>query len=260
MALLDTLYEDPGLRPTGDVDLWVGADDLAALVATLREAGYAEEPFYPDTYRRGPTTVDIHTHLLGAERVRSRELIFAAGQEAMFADPRPTAYGPAAGRLGRPQEIFLLGLHLLKHNADRLLWLVEMNELVAAFADDEWGQLLSLARDMRQDDSIRQVAFLADLLLEDTTAPRYTELAQQGGLGRTQTTTLTRRATRGALPLWGPLVFFSSQSSLGSRAVSAFETLFPRPATLRQIFRDTRTSLWRLYVRRFGQLVGWVIR
>ena len=83
MALLDDLYPDPGLRPTGDVDVWVARENLDALIAVLTAVGYAPEPFYPDTYRRGNTIVDIHTHLLGAGRVQTREGIFAAGQRGI---------------------------------------------------------------------------------------------------------------------------------------------------------------------------------
>ena len=261
MALLDSLYGDPGLRPTGDIDLWVAEEQLATLLEVLGESGYEAEPYYPDTYRLGTTTVDLHTHLLGAERVRLRELIFAAGQRPMFDDAVPTTFGGSvATKLGPSQELLLLGLHLLKHNAERLLWLIEINELVERCTDAEWNRLMELAIRMRQERSVHQVAFLANLLLPDAAARRYRQLASETALGRRDRRVLTRRATKGSLPLWAPLVFFSSQSGAWNRVASTFETLFPRPPILRQIFRDDHTSLWRLYVRRFGHLVAWVIR
>jgi hypothetical protein len=260
LSLLEDLYKDPGLRPTGDIDLWVGTEDLTTLTETLREADFAPEPFYPDTYRRSTTTVDIHTHLLGADRVRSRELILAAGQEPMLAGLQPSGYGAAVARLGSAPEALLLGLHLLKHNADRLLWLIELNELVEMFDDEEWRRLLALADEMRQPASVHQVAFLCRLLLGDNASSRFVELDDEAELSRFHSAVLARRASKGALPLWGPLVFFSSQGGFRSRVVSVLETLFPRPEILRQIFRDAHTSIWRLYFRRFGQLVSWTFR
>ena len=260
MALLETLYDDPGVRPTGDVDLWVAEEDLGALLSILRASDYEEQPFYPDIYRRGVTAIDVHTHLLGAERVRAREHIFAAGEDGMFEDNEACGYGRGGRRLAKPQHLLLLALHLLKHNAERLLWLVEINAEVCDCSDEDWGRLLELADRMGQAGSIRQVAFLADLLLPGTVAERFAQRAAGKELGRFRVAALRRRASRGALPMWGPLVFFSSQRGAWKRAVSVVETLFPRPAILRQIFRDTQTSLWRLYFRRFGQLVGWVFR
>ncbi len=259
MALLHDLYPDPGLRPTGDVDLWVADEDLDAMTATLASIGYAPEPFYPDTYRRGNTIVDIHTHLLGAGRIHSRERILAAGERCLLEGAEPAAYGATANKLGTPQNLLLLGLHLMKHNADRLLWLIEINELVRQCTPDDWERLLELGEEMGQAISIAHVAFLADLLLPDTVAPRYHELAHCGAVGRFHASVLRRRAKHGALPVWGPLLFFSSQRGAWGRCTSIFETLFPRPEIIRQIFRDTQTSTWRLYVRRFGQLVASVL-
>lgn len=260
MALLDEFYRDPGLRPTGDVDLWVAEDDLVALTATLTTAGYVQEPFYPDMYLRGSTTIDIHTHLLGAERVHARKRIFAAGQRRMLDGTEPTGYGATTRKLGMPQDLLFLGLHLLKHNAERLLWLIEINELVRECTNGEWARFLELSEEMSQVASIGHVAYLANLLLPDTVAPRYRELARCGAVDRFHATVLRRRATHGALPVWGPLLFFSSQRGAWERCASVIETLFPRPEIIRQIFRDTQTSLWRLYVRRFGQLVASVLR
>jgi len=260
MALLDGIYRDPGLRPTGDIDLWVAEDDLGALTATLAAAGYMQEPFYPDMYLRGSTTIDIHTHLLGAERVHAREKIFAAGQRRMRDGTEPTGYGAATRRLGTPQNLLFLGLHLMKHNADRLLWLIEINELVAECTDGDWESLHELGEEMNQAASLAHVALLANLLLPDTVARRYRELARSGAVGRFHANVLQRRATHGALPVWGPLLFFSSQRGAWEQCTSIFETLFPRPEIIRQIFCDTQTSLWRLYVRRFGRLLASVIR
>jgi len=261
MALLDSLYPDPGLRPTGDIDLWVAEEHLPTLIEVLKASGFEAEPYYPDIYRLGTTAIDLHTHLLGAERVGARGMIFAAGQEPMFEGAVPTTFGGSvATRLAAPQDLFLRGLHLLKHNAERLLWLVEINELVERCTGEEWDRLLELSIRMRQERSVHQVAFLANLLLPDTVAPRYRRLASEHGLGRRDRRVLTRRATKGTLPLWAPLVFFSSQGGAWNRIVSTLETLFPRPAILRQIFRDHQTSLWRLYARRFGHLVAWVVR
>jgi len=260
MALLETLYGDPGLRATGDIDVWVAGGDRKILVHALELEGYAPEPFYPDTFRRGTTAIDIHTHLLGTERIRAREAILAGGEAPMLAGRRATSFGATITRLGPPQEVLLLTLHLMKHNADRLLWLIEINELVAAFGDDDWQQLVTLADAMAQTPSLARVAYLASLLLPHTAARSLRNLAAANPPRGLHARALRQRGRRGALPVWGPLLFFSSQRGVWGRAASILETLFPRPEVLRQVFRDAETSAWRLYLRRVGQLVGLVFR
>ena len=260
MALLEPLYGDPGLRPMGDVDLWVEHRQRDALVAVLTATGYRQEPFYPDTYRRGTSTIDVHTHLLGAERIRSRERMLAAGQEPLLAAARPLRFGSAhAARLSVAAELFLLGLHLLKHNAERLLWLLEINALARACPRHDWERLLELGRLMRQERAQDQIALLSRLQLGERAAEPYHEMATTSPLGSWQVRLLSRRVRHGALPIWAPLVLFSAPG-WRHRPASVFETLFPRPLILRQIFQDPTTSLWRLYLRRAGQLVARALR
>lgn len=260
-ALLHTLYGDPGLRPMTDVDLLVDESRRDALATTLHDAGYRRAPFYPDTFSNGVTVLDVHDHLLGAERIHSRAEIFATGQRALLADYRTLQVGDCPAKaLGAPQEVLYMCLHLLKHNAERLLWLIEINELVDRLHDNEWETLTRLAAETGQERPVRQVAFLARLLLEDQATARLRLCAEQPRLGRFERRVLSRRACRGSLPIWAPLVYFSPQRGVRRRFVSMFESLFPRPAILRQIFQDRQTGLWRLYCRRFGQLVERVLR
>ena len=259
MALLADLYPHPGLRPTGDIDLWIAEAALDALEELLRESGYQPEPFYPDVYRRGPTTIDIHTHLLGAERIAARRALFAAGQERLAEGTVATDYGVAVRRLAPASELLLSGLHLMKHNAERLLWLVETNELAHTCGDADWARYMELADATDQGRSVAHVAALAESLLPGTVAERYRAIARSRPCGRFESRVLQRRATRGALPTWAPLLLFAPPRGAGL-ARSIFESLFPRPEIVRQIFRDSHTSLWRLYARRVGQLFVSVLR
>ena len=228
---------------------------------SFTKASYRQIPFYPDTFSNSVTIVDVHDHLLGAERIRSRANILGAGQQALLAEARTLQVGRCTAKtLGAPQEILYLCLHLLKHNAEHLRWLLEINELVARLGDHEWDELLRLAGETDQERPVRQVAFLACGLLDEQATTRLQQLAAQPRLGRFERRVLARRACRGALPIWAPLVYFSPQRGVKQRLVSIFESLFPRPEIIRQIFQDTQTSLWRLYCRRFGQLVERVLR
>jgi len=262
VALLADAYRDVGLRPMSDADLWVRRDDWPAVVETLRRAGYEAEAQYPQTFRRGAATLDMHTDLLGSDRVQGRARMLAAGEDCLFDSARPIAIGSqTALRLCRPDEIFYLGLHALKHNVDRLIWLVEIDHLVGRLEDTEWTALFDRARQMHQEPSVYCIAFLADLMLAGRCTGRLAAAARCERLGPGYRRALENRAKRGALPRHAPLLFFTARQGLGARASFVLETLFPKPEVLRQIIRDgDKIGTGRLYWRRLCQLVERTIR
>jgi hypothetical protein len=262
VALLAGTYTDVGLRPMSDADLWVRGGDWPAVVETLGECGYEADARYPHTFRRGTATLDMHTDLLGSDRVRGRAGMLAAGEGALFDSARPVSIGSqTALRLCRPDEIFYLGLHALKHNVDRLIWLVEIDDLVDKLGDSEWATLLDRARQMQQELSVYCIAYLADLMLAGRCAGRLAEAARHDQPGPRHRRMLQGRATKGSLPMHAPLLFFAARQGRGARASFILETLFPRPAVLRQIIHDgDKIGTGRLYWRRFCQLVERTIR
>ena len=270
MSLLDSLYDDPGERPMSDVDLWIERRDLDQLGAALRRLGYEEQPFYPETFHRGSTVVEIHTDLLGASRIRSRGLILAGEHARIFERTEAfAACGAPTWRLERHDAVVFACLHLLKHNASRLLWLLEIEALIQPFNEDDWSEVLERADAAGQRRALHQVAFLAgDLLSPAGSSAREpaptsnfpASLADGAPLGRLERRALALRRARGALPAWGPLLFFSAQRSFRERATSIFETLFPRPTVLRQIFEDRTSSIATLYFKRFWQLLEMLVR
>jgi hypothetical protein len=70
---------------------------------------------------------------------------------------------------------------------------------------------------------------------------------------------LRKRLNGRPLPDWAPLLLFTSGKGLTARMSFVFETLFPRPPILRQIFSATPNfKTWQLYLKRAFQLVGMV--
>jgi hypothetical protein len=69
---------------------------------------------------------------------------------------------------------------------------------------------------------------------------------------------LLRRRKRGPLPKWSSLELLSAGSRI-RQLEFAFESMFPRPEILRQVFTD-RADLrdWQLYGLRIRQLLGMI--
>jgi hypothetical protein len=80
MALLQRVYQDVGLRPMKDMDLWVLPEGYPGLIDSLLSLGFERDSLYPHTFRKGEIVLDIHTHILWADRIRARDYLLKKGQ------------------------------------------------------------------------------------------------------------------------------------------------------------------------------------
>ena len=117
------LYPDPGLRPYGDVDLFVHPQAYAAAEAALRRPGLPSAP------------IDLHR---GALDLNDRPF------EALQARAIRGSIGDVPIRILGPEDhLRLLCLHMLRHGAWRPLWLVDVAAaLESRTADFDWEYFL----------------------------------------------------------------------------------------------------------------------
>lgn len=258
--LLHGIYADFGLRPLSDIDLWVLEKDYNKLMSILRNQGYRRDPLYPNTFRKGIIVLDIHTHILWADRIRSRELLLAKSQDFIYQKTRfITIDGQQARCLGRYDQVLYLGLHLLKHNVGRLIWLVDIKNLVADWKFSDWQALLARARELGQEKCVAYICFLLKLLLNFTKPERTCPEIKRLKLNPLEKKLLRLRQKKESLPEWSTLILFTSGKGLFKGTMFILETLFPRPDVLRQVFAETiGLSIPQLYTRRIFQLIKMV--
>lgn len=116
------LYPDPGLRPYGDVDLYVRPEQHAAAVTALGNP-QAEG-------------VDLHAGLAELDD-RSWEPLFARSRVATLGGVEVRVFGPA-------DHLRLLALHMLRHGILRPLWLCDVAlALESRPADLDWAVVTS---------------------------------------------------------------------------------------------------------------------
>jgi len=145
------LYPEPGLRPYGDLDLYLPAEQHAAALASLTSW---DQPAAP---------VDLHSGFRDLED-RSTEEIFARSR-------RIDVEGVEVRLLGPEDHLRLLCLHLLRHGASRPLWLCDVGAAVESRpADFDWEYFFS--GDPRRTEYVVSTLVLAHRLLgarlEDT--------------------------------------------------------------------------------------------
>jgi hypothetical protein len=72
---------------------------------------------------------------------------------------------------------------------------------------------------------------------------------------------LRKRVTGSSLPFWAPVFLVSSEKGLHKRFAFIFESLFPRPEIMRQIFPDsTDRRVWKLYLMRVLETMKRIVK
>ena len=260
IALMQQIYDDIGLRPMTDIDLWVLQKDYPGLISILSRQGYQRDPIYPNTFRKGSTTFDLHTHVLGADRIKARELLFTKGQEHIYHDTRIINFeGQEALCLSQYDQVLYLSLHALKHDVNRLIWLVDIKGLLADWKGSDLEALLNRARELGQEKTISYIFFLLLHLFDFHLPLEARQLLERKRLHFMEKKVLRGRIKRDSLPVWASLLLFSPGKGLQKRLSFILETLFPRPEILRQVFVDSPDlKVWQLYYMRVLQLFGMI--
>ena len=260
IALLQQVHEDVGLRPLTDIDLWVLQKDYSGLIGILSSQGYQRDPIYPNTFRKGSTTFDIHTHILWADRIRAHKLLLTKDQEYIYYDTRIIHFeGQEARCLSRYDEVLYLSLHALKHNVNRLIWLVDIKNLVSGWEKCDWEGLIVRVKELGMEKIISYIFFLLLHLFDFYPPKEVRQFLERKRRHFLEKKVLTERIKGDSLPIWAPLLLFSSGKGVQRRFSLIFETLFPRPEILRQVFADSpELKVWQLYWMRVLQLFAMV--
>jgi hypothetical protein len=252
-ALLLHIYPDPGLRPLTDLDLWVLPRHRERLSAALSHLGFEEDSLTPGVFSRGAILVDVHEHLDWAERIRTSRFLFAADAEEIYRRCRPRSHEAVPVLcLDSYDQVTYLMVHAIKHNLERLMWLADIQRLVAEWESPEWEAWRLRARVLGQEGVAAVLSYLRQVLFEMPTPAALAAGSKLTALGRY----LLRRRKKGPLPKWSSLELLSTGSRV-RQLEFAFESMFPRPEILRQVFAD-RASLraWQLYGLRIRQLLS----
>jgi len=161
IALLQPIYGDIGLRPLTDVDLWILKKDYPSLISILSSQGYEREPLYPNTFRKGSTIFDLHTHIPWADRIKASEMLLAKSQEDIYHATQVIKFeGQEALCFKQYDQVLFLSLHALKHYVSRLIWLVDIKSLLARWKRSDWEALMNRARELGQEKALSYIFLL----------------------------------------------------------------------------------------------------
>jgi hypothetical protein len=256
IALLQKIYKDIGLRPLTDIDLWVLPEKRGVFDALMTQLGYQQDPLYPSTFKKGMTIVDINSHILWADRIRSRRHLLAKSQRVLYDKIKILNFeGEPADGLDDLDQVLYLSLHAFKHCAGRLVWLVDIKHLITGWQTSNWKALFDRAGELGQASIVYYMLYLMRHLFNLKPPVDIQAMVADRSLAWLERVTLQKRLNGRPLPDWAPLLLFTSGKSLMTRVYFVCESLFPRPPVLRQIFSTTPDfKTWQLYLKRALQL------
>jgi hypothetical protein len=258
IPLLQQIYKDIGLRPLTDIDLWVLPDRLNAVDHELTGLGFEKDRLYPNTFKKGSTIIDINTHILWADRIKSRQMLLNDTQEQLLDNCRAIEFeGEKAHCLSQPDQILYLSMHVIKHYANRMIWLVDLKNLLQDWNLSEWQLLVKRSRELGQEKMICYIMFLLGHLFDCKPSSDMSSSLSSPNLKRLERYILQKRLDGKPLPVWSPLLLFSSGKGIHKKTAFVFESLFPRPEVLRQVFANSpNLKVWQLYLKRALQIVN----
>ena len=260
IALLQQIYNDIGLRPTTDIDLWVRQQDFSSLVGILLSQGYERDKLYPTTFRKGSTILDLRTHFLWAGRIKARELLLTKNQETIHnATKKMDLEGHKVRCLNEYDQVLYLILHALKHNVERLIWLADIKLLVEGWTKADWQALVDRTRELGQEKPIYYILYLLFHLFGYQPPAEVRHILQGEHLNLLEKKVLRQRIAGNSLSVWAPLILFTSGKPWSTRLRFMFETFFPKAEVMRQIFpAHPEGKVWQLYCKRVLQCFGMI--
>ena len=150
MALANTVYRQPGLRPMADVDLLVRPCDHAFALATLRDLGYrtpgeaadrlGASRSFAELVRNG-VRIDLHWH---AARYLRFETIVEVDHDGLWRRAHRLVTQEGSSLMPAPEDLLLhLVLHLtLGSDFARVLWYADIDLVARQFASElDWERL-----------------------------------------------------------------------------------------------------------------------
>jgi hypothetical protein len=256
--LLHQIYKDIGLRPLTDIDLWILPETREAVAGILIELGFEKDRLYPNIFKKDSTIIDLNTHIFWADRIRSRKKLINEKQETLFQHCQAIDFeGQKAYSLNRIDQIIYLSLHTIKHYADRLIWLVDLKNLLQDWQAPDWEMLRTRGKELGQENAIDFSMILLTQLFDFREAVDAPKNLGFNRLNRLEKKILENRLNGRPLPTWSPMLLFTTRKGLSLKAAFIFESLFPRPEILRQVFANTPDlKIWQLYLKRALQLVS----
>jgi len=148
IALIQTVYKNMALRPMEDIDILVRSEDMPLVAKKLNELGYATLAGYPEDFRKGGMTIDVHCALINITRIASRKRACDVPLDELWKRSIAIEIEGQKARILCPEHFLMdLCLHLtLHHGLQGLLWFIDIAVFIREYGDKiDWDVFIGQA-------------------------------------------------------------------------------------------------------------------
>jgi hypothetical protein len=232
-----TLYPDPALRPLSDIDLLVRPQQMDQLVAVLTLLGYWNIPGHLHQWTNAKVVVDVHTDLVGGDRISARRRAVDINMDAVWASS--TLSGAVDGeirKLAWEDEVLTCSLHAIKHSCDRILWFADIALMIGDRTPEDWHRLMDRARQFK----LEKPAYYAFTYLQRTigvsTPDHVLETLHPSQAGWLEGRCMTRVMAGKQMGRFGELFTLFMMDHITDKWAFIIETCFPQRDVLEQAY------------------------
>ena len=188
VALAESMYGDMALRQSGDIDLFIRAQDFVGIKSAVAELGYAphmplsptEERAYLISGYECAFDSDAGRNLLEVQwALQPRFYAVDLTVESLFRRAVSVTVAGREMKMPSPEDLLLiLSVHAAKHVWERLIWLCDIAQIIK-LPNLNWPWIADQARILGVARILHVTLLLANRLLE-ATIPASVESATRG--------------------------------------------------------------------------------
>ncbi len=143
-SIIRKIYTSIGLRPIYDIDILIYEKDQDIVKSILSELGYYLISFYPYIFSNGILTLDIHTEVNSISISLSTRYAINSDIKGIWERAIPLDNG--IFMLSPEDMIINLSAHLLKHSFERLIWFIDIVEIIRYYDNSlKWDEIIKRA-------------------------------------------------------------------------------------------------------------------
>jgi hypothetical protein len=236
-SLLKSVYTSIGLRPMEDLDLMVRPENLACFTKLLQRRGYQQNQKLSNSFKKDHIVIDLHTHALNINRIRSRTTLFPEGMHPIWQSSVP--WGTGHRWIRRPNDtdtILLLSQHYLKHYYSRLIWLEDIHRLIGTCDQKFLSDLIDRARQLKQTKSLAYTLYFLQKIYDTPLPVHSTAKALTDDISAIERFLLNPKKEERPSEILAVVMALFCIRGLKNRIWFGLENLFPRSEVMQNEF------------------------
>ncbi len=237
VAVSETLYPQPWLRPHTDIDiLFEEKHLLMAKQIVGNQLHFRPLSAYPMLFKQGDIPLDLHIEPIGAERIRAWKHITPLQTQDFFTYAKKGELAGEEAWIVQPRVMLpYLCFHALKHSFERLIWLYDIALLATQVnAQNKWDEVLQGIADYK----LERPCYYALAYVQthmNTPVPAHVLDAIRPNMGLIESRLFKRFMKHEIIPYLAERLFSRMLPDNATRIAFWKETIYPREEVRAQI-------------------------